>query len=170
MKGFSGALALIVVWTLFAAGCGESYRVEPLLLERGDVARSIVANQGDAAQVAAAEAVVARFVKHLQQEECDGAWGMLSEAYRQRFAQVAQNEDARALFCQGFKVDGEMLVKGDWVEFLLGAQAFYLTSVPPELGFENRPGAALYYVVQRDGSYRTLLIRGTAENASLEPF
>jgi hypothetical protein len=169
MSRFPGWSALLL-FVLSTLACGEAYRVEPLLLERSDVARTIVANQSDADAVSAAEVVVARFVKLLQGGDCGGAWQMLTPAYRARFARVAADDDAQKLFCDGYKVDGEMLVKGDWVQFLLGAQAFYLTSVPPELGYAGHGGVGLFYVVQKDGSYRALLVEGAADRARLEPF
>ncbi len=169
MSRFPGSCALFVL-LLSAQGCGEAYRVEPLLLERSDVARTIVANQDDAAAVSAAEVVVARFVKSLQAGDCDSAWQLLTPGYRERFARVAAQDDVQALFCDGYKVDGEMLVKGDWVQFLLGTQAFYLTSVPPELGYQSHGGRGLFYVVQKDGSYRALLVEGAADKARVEPF
>ncbi len=168
----SGPLVLLVcaLVALALTGCGESYRVEPLLLEQRELARGIVENYDDAARIKAVELLVGRFIKHLQGKECDAAWGMLTSGYQVRFSAVAQQEDAQGLFCEGYKVDGEMLVKGDWVEFLLGAQAFYMTTVPPELGFVGEGNRELFYVVQRDGTYRALLVEGPAGRARLEPF
>jgi hypothetical protein len=166
----SGPLALIICLVVIGAGCGERYRVEPLLLEQRDLARGIVQNYDDAARIEAAESLVGKFIKHLRSEECDAAWGLLTPGYQTRFAAVAQQEDAQQLFCEGYKVDGEMLVKGDWVEFLMGTQAFYMTTVPPELGLVTGGDRELFYVVQRDGTYRALLVAGLAGRARLEPF
>lgn len=175
MRGLSsGPLALLIsvlaATAVSLAACGESYRVEPLLLEQRELARGIVENYDDASRIAAAETLVARFVKHLKSDECSAAWGMLTAGYQARFSGVAQQEDAQALFCEGYKVDGEMLVKGDWVEFLLGTQAFYMTTVPPELGLVGEGHRELFYVVQRDGTYRALLVEGLTGQARLEPF
>ncbi len=150
--------------------CGESYRVEPLLLENQEIARGVVANYKDADRVDGAEAVVARFVKSVRSGDCQAAWEQLSSRYRARFAEVAGQEDARGLFCEGYKVQGDMLVKGDWVEFLLGDQAFYMTTVPPELGLQASGSEELLYVVQRDGSYRALLLVKESGSSRLEPF
>jgi len=155
---------------LVVVGCGESYRVEPLLLEQRELARGIVGNYDDSARIDAAESLVGRFIGHLRSKECDAAWSLLTEGYQKRFAVVAQQESAQQLFCEGYKVDGEMLVKGDWIEFLLGAQAFYMTTVPPELGLVAEGNRELFYVVQRDGTYRALLLEGPVGNARLEPF
>lgn len=166
----SGPLVLLMYMALVVVGCGESYRVEPLLLEQREVARGIVGNYDDAVRITAVESLVGRFIKHLRSKECDAAWKLLTSGYQARFVRVAQEENAQQLFCEGYKVDGEMLVKGDWVEFLLGAQAFYMTTVPPELGLVSEGNRELFYVVQRDGTYRALLVEGSAGQARLEPF
>jgi len=160
-----------VTLLVLLVSCGESYRVEPLLLEKRAVAAGVIQEYDDAPRIREAELLVGKFVRHLKAEECNAAWQMLTTGYRQRFADLAGDMgEAEGMFCKGYSVSGEMLVQGDWQTFLLGDKAFYMTSPPTEMGLVSRPGEELFYVVQRDGGYRAFLLVAEEGSSRIEPF
>jgi hypothetical protein len=168
--GFS-LFSLLLLGALSLEACGEIYRFEPLMLENQVIASQVVSRYDDHALISSCEQLVKQFVQHLKDDDCNSAWGLLGNRYRSNFAAVAgSDETARSQFCEGYKVQDEMLVKGDWVDFLMGSRAYYLTTVPPELEMVKSGQEDLLYVVQRDGTYRALLFIKEDGTRKIEPF
>ena len=173
MTSYQAVSGLCVAGTLMVllVSCGDSYRVEPLLLEKRAIAAGVVQQYKDAPRLQEAERLVGEFVRHLKEDRCSAAWQMLSSRYRKRFADLAgELAEGERMFCNGYSLSDEMFVQGDWQTILLGDKAFYMTTPPTEMALKNRPGEELFYVVQRDGGYRAFLLVSEGERAGIEPF
>ena len=164
-------IAMLLGATLVLAGCQESYRVEPLLLENQQLMSQTIAGYDDAGRIDIARQAAVSFAKAYEDGRCDEAWVVLTPRYRAAFATTAGGEaEARQQFCDGYRVKGDMLVKGDWPALVLGPSPHYITSVPPELEVQSAKGRELYFVVQKDGSYTSFLLMDEGENRHIEPF
>jgi len=153
-----------------AAACGDSYRVEPLLLESRQVAVKVVTAYDDKDAIGGAEQAVFGFAEAYAAGRFEDAWEMLTLGYRGRLAAVAGGpEEAFRHFSQGYRLEGEMLVQGDFAAVLPGPQPYYVTSPPPEVGKVDVGKAELYYVVQRDGTYRSFLLSTESGKTRIEP-
>jgi len=172
---FGGSLREVIAFgvgmvILAAVSCGDAYRVEPLLLESRQVAVKVVGAYGDKEAIARAEQAVFGFSEAYAAGRYQEAWDMLAAAYRGRLAAVAGGADeAFRQFGEGYRLEGDMLVQGDWAAVLPGPQPYYVTSPPPEAGKVDVGKAELFYVVQRDGTYRSFLLSREDGKARLEP-
>jgi hypothetical protein len=165
----TGVLAAGIGVTIIAA-CGDSYRVEPLLLESRQVAVKVIGSYDDKDAIARAEHAVFGFAEAYAQGRFPEAWDMLTTSYRGRLAQLAGGADeAFRQFSEGYRLEGEMLVQGDWTSVLPGPQPYYVTSPAPEAGKVDVGKAELFYVVQRDGTYRSFLLLREDGKARVEP-
>ncbi len=167
-----GAIATVLLSMagIMGSGCGDAYRVEPLMLESRQVALAVVGSYGDREAIARAEQAVFGFAEAYVAGRFEEAWDLLTPAYRARVASVAGSADeAFRQFRDGYRLEGEMLVQGDWTAVLPGPQPYYVTSPPPEAGRVDVGKSELFYVVQRDGTYRSFLLSRDGEKTRVEP-
>jgi hypothetical protein len=166
MKQYLVLMALLAALT----GCKETYRVEPLLLEPPEIVQNTLGKYKDSPQIKTAGKLAAEFLKAREDGECDKAFDMLSQRYRTRFAKTAgTDQEARKAFCDGYRVEKDLLVQGDWTTVLLGDAPHYITSAPTELPLKHKTSERIFYVVQKDGSYVVFLLVQEGEKVGLEP-
>ena len=164
--------AWLLISLLLAAGlvrCGPVSRVEPAAGERPEVVDRITATWDEAETLAEVRAMAARFVRAWRDGETEAAWGMLSPAWRQRFAAAAGDRDPMHLFARSRLPRTEGAVPWDPVAALLGERLMYLTLPTEEMGVRQAPGALLVYAVQDDGTWTSFRVVTAAEGRFLEP-
>jgi len=118
-----------------------------------------------------AQEVLQEFVSRVRSERCPTAWDLLTHRYQIRFVEASGSPDkARELFCQGYVLQGQALVQGDWVQEVVGRRPHHVVSPPPEMAVKLPAGEALIFVVQQDGGYVSVVLVKEGQGTKLEPF